>query len=78
MTDKEFEKAMRKCGKAYSDYLSSLSVIEEEYRNRYGHDPAEISDDFWIDSFCTPPGSTDVTVKELEEKSSLYWKRHIH
>lgn len=75
MTDKEFEKAMLKCGKDLLRYLNSLGTIEAEYQERYGVHPSEVSNDFWIDTFHGPPGGAGATVKEIEDSAKLYNKK---
>lgn len=72
MTNKQFEAAMRKCGRAHAAYLHALSIIEAEYEGRYGIHPSEVSNDFWIDTFHSPPGNGDASVEQVEESVRLH------
>lgn len=72
MTDKEFERAMKRCGILHTKYLNALGAIEGEYESRYGVHPSDVSNDFWIDTFHCPPGAGDVTVSEVEDSVKIY------
>jgi hypothetical protein len=52
MTDNKFNEVLIKLNKAHSKYLNLLRIAEEEYKRRFGNYPADVDDDFWIDSFC--------------------------
>jgi hypothetical protein len=59
MTDKAFEKLLCRLNSTHSKYLKLLKEAEDEYKRRFGNYPAEVDDDWWIDSFCqSDSGST--------------------
>lgn len=42
---------MEKCVALLDEYKKALEVIETEYERRFGVNPSDIDDDFWIDTF---------------------------
>lgn len=56
MTDKEFERLMKKTKKVQERYMELLNQCEEEYMKRFGHHPSDIDDDSWIDVMHYPQG----------------------
>jgi len=68
MTDKQFNQLLKKTAKAGNKYLTLYRQAEHEYERRYGDNPSDIDDDFWIDSLTCAAGKMKegVTVKEIE------------
>lgn len=50
MTDKEWAVAIRKASDAAVKHRELIAVAETEYEARYGHNPSDIDDDWWIDT----------------------------
>lgn len=72
MTDKQFQKVLDKLSVAQSDYRSALQTAEAEYERRFGTNPSDISDDFWIDTFHVNDGSA--TVEAVTESARTHLK----
>lgn len=60
MTDKQFDKLLTELSIAHTKYLGALIEAENEYKRRFGKYPAEVNDDFWIDSFCVNNASASL------------------
>lgn len=72
MTDKQWQLVINKCVKAGNKHLTLLKIAEDEYIRRYGHNPSEVDDDFWIDALHQCKGSTDINkIKESAELRML-------
>lgn len=73
MTDKEFERKMKKCRAEWDKYKSTLEEIEAEYKKRFGSYPSELDDDWWIDTFHQGSGSVNLNevVRSAEMCKSL-------
>ncbi len=69
MTDKKFGELLYKLTKAHEKYCTLLSEAEEEYKRRFGNYPAEVDDDWWIDSFCQ--SSSGSSLKDVLEHGAL-------
>lgn len=68
MTDKQFEKLMNHCAKAWNKYHSLLQECEEEYQRRYGKLPSDVDDDGWIDALGGGGGvARSLTAEEVKE-----------
>ena len=52
MKDKSYQLLLNQLTKAHAKYLALLNKAEEEYKRRFGNYPADVDDDWWIDSFC--------------------------
>lgn len=50
-------------------YSKEKEILEAEYRRRWGDDPGEVDDNFWIDSFHYP--GAEFPSLEQVEKSAL-------
>ena len=70
MTDKEWQKVISACQKAGLQHRKLLRVAESEYIRRYGHDPSEVNDDWWIDTLHYCNGDSDV--KKIKESAQLH------
>ncbi len=51
MTNAKFKSLMKKTFNANRKHKSLLNELEEEYKNRFGNNPSEVNDDFFIDTF---------------------------
>ena len=60
MTDKQWQSAINKCRKAGDEHKRLLTIAENEYIRRYGHNPSEVDDDWWIDTLHVCTGDTDL------------------
>ena len=68
MTDNDFMKLIKKTQKFLAQYLGSLEVCEKEYEHRYGHNPSEVDDDYWIDSMHQ--SAIPMTLEEIKENAT--------
>ncbi|MFY8160470.1 MAG: hypothetical protein ACOVNU_04010 [Candidatus Kapaibacteriota bacterium] len=60
MTDKQWHKIIIKCKAACDNHKVLLKIAEDEYIRRYGKNPIEVDDDWWIDCLHYGHGSTDL------------------
>ena len=60
MTDKKWLSIINKCRKAGDEYLRLLKIAEDEYQRRYGNNPSDVDDDWWIDTLHYCKGDTDL------------------
>ena len=72
MTDKQFQHLMDQTIKASYKHRRLLVALEEEYKRRFGAYPADVDDDWFIDSFSYEGGGT--TVAEVTENAMLHQK----
>jgi len=68
MTDKEFMRLIRRTQMVHAHYMDLLKASEIEYEYRYGHNPSETDDDYWIDSMHQ--SSISMTIEEIEENAN--------
>lgn len=59
MKDGTFRRHMRQLTAAKFRYMKELEVCEAEYERRFGFNPSEVDDDFWIDCFHVSGGLMD-------------------
>ena len=59
MTDKQWQSVINKCRKSGDEHLRLLKIAEDEYIKRYGHNPSECDDDWWIDALHYCKGDTN-------------------
>lgn len=57
MTNKQFQKIITKCNSLAIQHRKLLRVAEEEYIKRFGSNPSEVDDDWWIDTMHYGTGS---------------------
>lgn len=57
MTDKQWNKVIVKCKTACDKHKYLLKIAEDEYERRYGNNPSEVDDDWWIDALHCGNGS---------------------
>jgi hypothetical protein len=69
MKDTEFQKLITKTQNAANLHVKLLRELEEEYRRRFGSYPADLDDDWFIDSFSYGNGYINETVKSLTENA---------
>jgi len=67
MTDKKFMDLIDKTQKALREYSRLKELAEKEYERRYGHNPSDIDDDYWIDSVHYGP--IPMTLIEIEKNA---------
>ena len=60
MKNKEWHDIIIKCKKANDEHKRLLKIAEKEYERRYGKNPSEVDDDWWIDVMHYGNGSTDL------------------
>jgi hypothetical protein len=70
MTDKQFQVAIDDTIRALREYRKLLMVAELEYESRFGSNPSEWDDDYWIDSMHYNPMS--MTVKQVTDSALLH------
>lgn len=51
MTDTQYQKLLNRLSKSHRKYLNLLEQAENEYERRFGYNPSDVDDDYWIDSF---------------------------
>jgi len=73
MTDKQWQKVINKCRKAGEEHLAYLHTAENEYIKRYGHNPSEVNDDWWIDTLHYCKGDTDL--QKIKDSAELHNSR---
>lgn len=69
MTDKQWQSVIDKCRKAGDKHLQLLQIAEKEYERRYGHNPSEVDDDWWIDTLHYCKG--DTSVDKIKQSAEL-------
>jgi hypothetical protein len=68
MKDTKFQEIIDKTLRAKQRYFSLLQKVEDEYKKRFGFDPSDIDDDFFIDTFHCKQGYI-MTVKEMTKEA---------
>lgn len=71
MTDREFLSKIKQAMMAAQKHTSLVMELEEEYERRFGGNPSETDDDFWIDTVHQGHGSMP-TLKDIEENAMLH------
>ncbi len=71
LTDKQWEKLIRKANTLANEHRLVIQSAESEYENRYGHNPSEIDDDWWIDTLHYGQGDTDLDAIKIQAKLSV-------
>lgn len=66
MTDKKWLESINSAAQAYQIFVTLRSQAEKEYESRYGVNPSDVDDDFWID---TVQGAGCKDIKELKENA---------
>ncbi len=67
MNNNNFQKLLDKLGNAHEKYLKYLEEAENEYERRFGSNPSDLGDDFWIDNFHTC--ALDATVEQITREA---------
>ena len=70
MTDKQWQSVINKCRKAGDEHKRLLIIAENEYIRRYGHNPSEVDDDWWIDTLHQCCGDTDL--QKIKDNAELH------
>ena len=70
MTDEAFQKLIKDTVLAAQSHTALSFKADAEYERRFGHNPSEADDDFWIDS--THYGQGLPTVAEVTENAALH------
>jgi len=76
MTDKQWQAIINECRKAGDEHLRLLHIAEKEYNRRYGHDPSQVDDDWWIDALHYCNGCTDL--KNIKNSAELHKDNDIN
>jgi hypothetical protein len=73
MTDAKFQKLLNDTATAQRKFGSLLKQAEEEYERRFGSNPSDWDDDFWIDSLHGACGdaAAALTVEEVARNAKL-------
>jgi UDP-N-acetylmuramyl pentapeptide synthase len=71
MNDKKLQKLMDDTFNACVKHVTLLRQLEDEYKRRFGHYPADVDDDWFIDSFSYGSGGK-TTVKIMTENALLH------
>lgn len=75
MTDKQWQSVINKCRKAGDKHFMLLKIAEDEYIRRYGHNPSEVDDDWWIDTLHYCKG--DSSVDKIKQSAELCNDRYL-
>lgn len=67
MTDKEWELMIKRCQKAGFKYFELMKIVEGEYVKRYGHNPSDVDDDWWIDTVHYCIG--EINIERIKESA---------
>jgi hypothetical protein len=73
MTNAKFQKLLTATAAAQRKFGSLLKQAEEEYERRFGSNPSDWDDDFWIDSLHGACGdaAAELTVEQVTESAKL-------
>lgn len=72
MTDSAFQKLLDRTANAHRKYTALLELAEQEYERRFGDNPSNRDDDFWIDTLHGAGGpATNVTVAQVTDSALL-------
>lgn len=76
MTNKEWLSAITKCKKAGDEHLRLLFLAEEEYKRRFGDNPSNVDDDYWIDTlhYC----NADIDFEEIIASAEMCRNQNIN
>ena len=70
MTDKQWEAIIKRCVKHGKEHQRLITTAEKEYERRYGHNPSDVDDDWWIDTVHYCHASVDIcAIKEKAQES---------
>lgn len=69
MEDKEWLEVIKSCQRAGREHKRLLAIAEQEYEARYGQNPSDVDDDWWIDTvnYCT--GET--TLEQIDKAAKF-------
>ena len=76
MTDKQFKKKLDVLQRHFNRYYELLLVCEAEYEKRFGYNPSELEDDFWIDQFHVIGGGNEAPSIETITEHALVQKQY--
>ena len=76
MTNKQWQSLINRCIKAGEEHLRLLKKAEDEYIRRYGHNPSEVDDDWWIDALHQCKGNSDIDM--IIESAELHKDNRIN
>ena len=69
MTDKNWQKVIDECYSCLQKSKELLKVAEQEYERRYGNNPSDVDDDWWIDTLHYGNGGTDL--KKIKQSAEM-------
>lgn len=75
MNDKELQLLMNKTYSACIKHKELLKQLEAEYEKRYGANPSEIDDDYFIDTFHYGSGNR-IILSKMKENAKFCKKIH--
>lgn len=68
MSDTQFTALLSRVARAYNKYKPLLDKAESEYERRYGNNPSDVDDDYWIDSLHGACGlAQEITASDVHE-----------
>ena len=70
MTNKQFIAKVKAAMMAAQKHQALICELEREYEKRFGRNPSDADDDFWIDTVHQGNGSVP-TVEEITESAGL-------
>jgi hypothetical protein len=70
MSDKEFEKLIQQAASLARQHRFLVEKAEKEYERRFGKNPSDVDDDFWID--CVHQGIGVPSVQDVIENAKLH------
>ena len=70
MKDIDFQKLITRAVIAAQSHQELVKKAEVEYERRFGHNPSDADDDFWIDSIHCGQGAP--TVAEVTKNAALH------
>jgi len=71
MTDKEFMSKAKRLWKMVQEIQDLTVELEIEYEQRFGANPSDVDDDYWIDCFHYP-GASFPTLEQITENAQLH------
>ena len=68
MKDGTFQRHLNQLAAAKQRYLRELKLCEDEYERRFGCNPSNVDDDFWLDATHLGGGDTaTLTILEVTD-----------
>lgn len=75
MTDSEWKRLIVQTVKAHEKAKSLREKAEQEYERRYGQNPSEVDDDWWIDTITAQgESSKSVDLEQIKSQAEMCCK----